>query len=100
MQQFWKLAALTAAVAALATPAVAAGAGDLSTAQRIARQERGRHADPRLFNGFASLPAQARGGFDWADAGIGLAGGVGLAVFAGGGALLVLRVRNGRLSHA
>jgi len=100
MQQFRKLTALTAAVVALAAPALATGADDLSTTQRIELQEKARHADARLFSGFASLPAEARDGFDWADAGIGLAGGVGLALFAGGGALLVLRVRSGRLSHA
>ena len=39
-----------------------------------------------------------RSGFDWGDAGIGAAGGVGLAMLAAGG--LVVAQRSGRLTHA
>jgi hypothetical protein len=39
-----------------------------------------------------------RSGFDWGDAGIGAAGGVGLAMLAAGG--LVLGQRRGRFTHA
>jgi|tagenome__1003787_1003787.scaffolds.fasta_scaffold20802644_2 hypothetical protein len=39
-----------------------------------------------------------RSGFDWGDAGIGAAGGVGLAMLAAGG--LVVVQRRGRLTHA
>jgi hypothetical protein len=49
--------------------------------------------DPVVF-----VQTSPRSGFDWGDAGIGAAGGVGLAMLAAGG--LVVAQRRGRLTHA
>jgi hypothetical protein len=49
--------------------------------------------DPVVF-----VQTSPRSGFDWGDAGIGAAGGVGLAMLAAGG--LVAAQRRGRLTHA
>jgi hypothetical protein len=49
--------------------------------------------DPVVF-----VQTSPRSGFDWGDAGIGAAGGVGVAMLAAGG--LVVGQRRGRLTHA
>ena len=82
---------------------IKAGAGG----QPVARRDRSRHrrgdaymrvgtADP-VGAGRASLIARC---FNWGDAGIGVAGGTGIAMLATGGALVAVRLRRDHLGPA
>jgi hypothetical protein len=80
--------------------AVAREATVLSPVDRILAQERGRHNDPRLFDGASPPVIQVVGsadGFDWGDAGIGAGTAVVLVLLALGATFLV---QGGRLRSA
>jgi hypothetical protein len=69
---------------ATAVALVAIGAPPASAAPRAPASEQ---ASPR--GGATIVRVEDRGGFDWADAGIGAAGGVALSVLSAGLALLI-----------
>ena len=111
-----KLVALAATLAALIAPPVGAATSEPSTVERIRLQERAQRvqldasAEPSTVNRIraqenatlralqaASAPAtSAADRFDWADAGYGLASGVGLSLLA---AAVLFLARNRRLAH-
>lgn len=88
-----------AIVLSIAVVTASAVQADPTTVQRIIAQERGRHADSRLFEpaGFAPVQVVGRpGGFDWRDAGIGSAAALALALLATAGVALL---RDSRRQH-
>jgi hypothetical protein len=79
--------------------AIAPAAAQLSPVDRILAQERGRHNDPRLFEGAGAPVIQVVGsadGFDWGDAALGAGAGLALALLAAG----VLVLRRGSVGEA
>ena len=81
---------------AKATVAVALALG--ATAPSAASAKLPPPDPPTSTHAVVFVQTSPRSGFDWGDAGIGAAGGVGLAMLAAGG--LVVAQRRGRLTHA
>jgi hypothetical protein len=83
---------------AKATVAVALALGATAPAPSAASAKLPPPDPPTSNHAVVFVQTSPRSGFDWGDAGIGAAGGVGLAMLAAGG--LVVAQRRGRLTHA